>query len=185
MNGQPGLDHRASIGLLLATAALVAGIGGCAMPIRSFTPDVQPNTLGDTAFLHYLATVPLVTVDEGMRAVLLLTDARSHPTDYDTRFDRLLGMGAVRENWQLSADQLLDKGSLAFMLRTVCDLRGGLNEALAARTGLGDRRYALKTCVHAGLMRYARPNDPVTGGELLSALTAAETHMPGAGRQKP
>ena len=155
------------------------------MPIRSFTPEIHPDTLDDAAFPHYLATVPLVTVDEGIRAVLLLNGTRPRPTDYAARFARLLDMGAVRENWQLSADRLLDKGSLAYMLRTICDLRGGLNEALATRTGLGDRRYALKTCIHAGLLRYARPNDPVTGGELLSALTAAEAHLPRGDAKSP
>jgi len=179
MNGPTAFHRRAVANLLLAIAVVAAGNGGCTMPIRTYTPQVHPNTLNDTAFLHYLATVPLVTVDEGMRAVLILTDARPRPTDYAARFDRLLAMKAVRENWKLSADQLLDQGSLAYMLRAVCRLRGGLNEALASRTGWGDRRYALKTCVHAGILRNARPSDPITGGELLSALTAAETCLPG------
>ena len=163
--------NRLTIGLLLC--AVVAG-AGCSMPQRAYQPDQDPTTLDDISFLHYLATVPVATVDEGMQAILLLTGERGQWPTFDQAYEELRRRGAVRTTWHLKSNQLLDKGTLAYMLRTVCDLPHGLSEVAASRTGLGDRRYALKTCVHVGILAYGLPREPVTGGELLSSLTRAE-----------
>lgn len=147
------------------------------MPQRTFQPEHDPATLDDVSFLHYLATVPVVTVDEGLRAVLLLTDAKTGPTTFEQRYELLLQRGAVKSAWRLSADQVLDKGSLAYIVRITCELPRGLNELFASVTGLGDRRYALNVCIREELMPYAVPHEAVTGGELLSALTNAERYL--------
>ena len=119
--------------------------------------------MSDMAFLHYLATAPTVSIDEGRRAIGLLTE------NGDAEL--------IRPEWEFSGDDVLDKGTLAYMLRNACDLPRGVNEVLLADTiGLGDRRYALKTCVYEGLLPFGRADEPVTGGELLSALTAAESN---------
>ena len=150
----------------------------CRAPQRTYQPEMDPNRLGDTVFLHYLASVPVVSVDEGIRAVLLLVADDGHRLkSYETRYESLRDRGAIKPRWNLSPGQVLNKGTLAYMLRTVCHLPKSLNELLAARTGWGDRRNALKVCIHEGIMPYGLPHEPVKGGELLSALTAAEENM--------
>ncbi len=150
---------------------------GCTMPRRTFQPEQDEASLDDVSFLHYLATMPVVTVDEGMRAVLLLTgDSTQWPT-FEKRYEELRGRGAVKAAWRLRSGRILDKGTLAYMLRTVCDGAPSLNEILASKTGLGDRRYALKACVDEGVLLYGLSHEPVTGGELLSALTKVEQHV--------
>lgn len=120
--------------------------------------------MSEMVFLHYLATAPTVSVGEGKRAVLQLLP------DVDIA-------AMTRESWGLSEGDLLDKGTLAYMLRTACLLPRGVNEMLLANTvGLGDRRYALRTCIYEGLMPSGRATEPVTGGELLSAIAAAEAN---------
>ncbi len=156
-------------------AALLMTAVGCVAPQRTFTPPADPATLDDSAFLHYLAAVPTVTVAEGARAVLLLTGPTANQPNYDAQYDRLRRLNAVRDEWKLTPDQTLDHGTLAFMLTAVCETPRGVNERLAAWTGLGDRRYAQKTCIDRGLLPYRLPHDPVTGGELVSALRKAET----------
>lgn len=162
---------------LTAIVCTIAAAAGCSAPRRTFQPEHDPVTLDDVSFLHYLATVPVVTVDEGLRAVLLLTDEKTSPTTFEQRYDLLLRRGAVKPAWRLRPDQVLDKGSLAYMLRIICELPRGLNEFFASVTGLGDRRYALNTCIREELMPYAVPHEAVTGGELLSALTAVERYL--------
>lgn len=158
---------------------------GCLAPQRTFQPEQDPNTLDEVAFLHYLATVPVVTVDEGMRAVLLLKEVPIQPPTFDRRFESLQQVDAVKTTWRLSSERILDKGTLAYMLSAVCGLPRSFNELIAWTTGLGERRYALKTCVYEGLMPYGRSHEPVTGGELLSALTAAESYLASRSPETP
>ena len=95
-------------------------------------------------------------------------------------WDDAWNIGLWTASWRqsvdgLTPDSVLDKGTLAFMLRCVCELPRGVNEVvLVDGLGVGDRRYALKTCIYEGLMPYGQARDPVTGGEVVSALTAAE-----------
>lgn len=160
-------------GFLPMTVALLVIVttSSCVTPRRTFQPDVDPAQLNDVAFVHYLATAATVTVAEGLRAVVLLLPADERG-DAERPRELLTNRGAFKEVWRLDSDATLDKGTLAFMLRTVCSLRRSLSETVWS--GFGDRRFALHTCVDAGLLPYGAPHDPVRGGDLLWALTKAE-----------
>ncbi len=151
--------------------------GSCTRPQRTYQPAQDPATLDDVSFLHYLATVPVVTVDEGMRAVLLLAGDSARWSTFEQRYEELRRRGAVKKAWRIGPGQILDKGTLAYMLQCICDVPRSLNDELASKTGVGDRRYALKTCIHEGVMPYGLAHEPVTGGGLLSALTIVERYL--------
>ena len=68
-------------------------------------------------------------------------------------------------------------GTLAHMLRTICRMPWSLSELLSRPTGLGDRRYALRTCIDEGILPYGRADDPVCGGGLLAAISQAERYL--------
>jgi hypothetical protein len=161
------------------------GVGGCGAPKRSFHPEQDVDALNDTVFLHYVATLPVVTVDEGYRAVLMLADLPERPRTFQERGAALEKLGAVKPDWGLEADRVLDKGTLGYMLRAICNLPMGFNELWLSRMDIGDRRYALKTCVHEGLMPYAPAYEPVTGGELLAAVTKGESYIAMHGSDSP
>ena len=168
------MARRLAAGVPVVAFMLAAA---CTMPQRTFQPEQDPAALDDVSFLHYLATIPVVSVDESLRAVLMLARASTGATTYEQRYEALLERGAVKHSWELNADQILSKGTLAYLLRTVCELPRSVDEILASRTGLGERRYALKTCVDEGLLPYSLAHEPVTGGELLSALADAEHYL--------
>ena len=168
--------------IMLAFGAIFVG---CTAPHRTYQPPLDPSALDDTAFLHYLATVPTVTVAEGVRAVGLLLDPTPTPASYDDQRRRLEAVGALKPGWALDPNETLDKGTLAHMLTLICKTPRSLNETAAAVTKLGDRRYALKTCIDEGLLPYGLPHDPVTGGELLSALSKADRYTVVAKINKP
>jgi hypothetical protein len=165
----------------VSLSALVHGVVlagfGCAQPRRSFVPEVDPATLSDVAFTHYLAQAPVVTVDEGQRAVLMLVGTNDAGRTPDERRAALLRRGAIKPRWNLEPDQRLDFGTLAYMLRTVCEVPRGLNDVVSDWTGLGDRRAALRTCGFYELLPHRLPHEAVTGGELLSAITTAEAYL--------
>ena len=167
---------------------LCIGFTGCALPVRTIQPAHNANEFDDVRFTHYLATLPTVTVDEGTRAVLQLIGPTKQWPTFEDRWSKLVNLGAAKSTWQLKPDQILDQGTLAYMLRTLCKLEPGINESLATLTGWGDRRYALKTCIFEKLLPYTLPHHPVTGGEMVSALTRAEQFLPEpdlAGRNNP
>lgn len=167
-------DRRIGIGLILSGAAL--WMAGCAAT-RNFTPETDPNTLDGTSFIHYLGTVPVVTVDEGCRAILLIADGQENFQSHQARYDELLRRGIIRTAWNLQADRLLDKGTLGYMAVQVCQADRGLNSLLLGSWGLGDRRYALQDAVAAGLMLFDAEFRPVRGGELLGVLSRMDDLM--------
>lgn len=143
-------------------------------------------TLDDATFLHRLRSLPVVTVDEGMRSILLLHGPTSQWPTFEDRWAELERRGAVRGAWKLRADDLLDHGTLAYMVRHLANLPRGVNDRLASWSGIGDRRYALKTCIHEGIVPYAISRERVTGAELLSILARIEdrvTPIPGSDNQ--
>ena len=157
--GASPLEKGGLRGVHAALVILLAA--GCHAPTTATAPRQDTSAMSDIVFLHYLAAAPTVTVGEGQRAISMLLDRPD--------------AACTKESWGLVDDAVLDKGTFAYMLRTACDLPRGVNEVVLADTvGLGDRRYALKTCIYEGLMPYGRASDPITGGELLSALTSAE-----------
>ena len=148
----------------------------CIAPRRVITPRVDPSTLDDTAFLHYLATVPTVSVAEGVRAVGLLARPTQRFATFEDQRKHLESLGAVKSSWRLRPHDTLDKGTLAYMLTAICNTPRSIGETTSAVIGFGDRRYALKTCIDEGLLPYGVAHDAVTGGELLSAVIKAERY---------
>jgi hypothetical protein len=178
------LKDKLRIPLVVALVASLCA-GGCGAPKRSFQPEQDVDALSDAVFLHYIATVPVVTVDEGYRAMLMLAGLPERPRTYEERAAAMEKLGAIKPGWGLEADQVLDKGTLGYMLQVICDLPTGFSELWLSPMGIGDRRYALKACVHEGLLPYAPVYEPVTGGELLAAVTKAETYIAMHGPDSP
>ncbi len=174
-----GNPRRAVGGLAVATlsAAATLVLIGCGRPIRTWLPDVDHRELDSTAFLHYLSTVPWATVEEATRAVLLLADGEERFADHEDRLAELARRRAIKPVWIESGDQLLDRGTLAYMLRRVCRIPPSTNEIVLGRWGVGDRRYALKTCVDAGILSHGSGKKRVSGGELLGAISRADEYL--------
>ena len=161
---------------MLATVWIAAAAVGCST-VRRYEPQQDPDALDATSFLHYLATVPVASVEEGCRAMLLVADGAERFDSHQERFAELLRRGTVRRAWNLQPDHVLDKGTLAYMACKTCRLPGGVNMHLLASWGLGDRRYALKEAVAAGIMAYDSAHSPVRGGELVSVLSRIDDHL--------
>jgi hypothetical protein len=163
--------------MAIALAATLVWAGGCAAPKRTFQPTQDHNALNEIAFVHYLSTLPTVSMDEAYHAMLLLADEADSGRTFEDREALLVGRGVVRESWGLAADDTLDQGTLAYMLMKICKLPGGLNDLMLGSWGLGDRRYALRTVVWHELIPYDVPYHAVTGGELLTAITKATEYL--------
>lgn len=159
--------------LLLAAAAPV---GGCAGPRRT-TPRVDAATLSDEVFQAYLAEVDVVTVDEAYRAMLILADGRDTSENFQQRRQKLENRGIARTAWHLHPRDVVDAGSLAYMVCRICQIRGGINLRLFGAAGLGDRRYALRELVSRKMMQDVVDYQFVTGAAMFAVLRKADALM--------
>lgn len=156
---------------------LTAPLTGCAPELRRWTPPQSPDTLDDAAFLHYLAEAPTASVDEGVRAVLLLVETEGKPSTPEARMQAALDQGLIISAWRLKPEHVLTRGVLAHMIRRACGIGTDLASAITALTGLGDRRYAVRACAEERLLVYGSPDERIRGGELLDAVSRADAYL--------
>ena len=168
---------------VLAGVAILAVVlaAGCSQT-RQFQPQVDRESLSDTEFLHYLADVPVVTFEEACRGVLIAADGADAYDGYAERGAELERRGVIRASWGLKPDDVLDRGTLAFMLAEVCDLPPSVDSTIFGSWGLGDRRYALKRAVYREMIVYGPTYEMITGGEFVEALANADAYMAKAGK---
>lgn len=161
---------------LLTTLSCAALLSGCARP-RQTPPPVDPSKLSDDGFLHYLGEVPVVTVDEGFRAMLILADGEDTSKDFNDRYSKLVNRGIARREWELKAENVIDRGSVAAMVCRICRIGGGVNQRVFGSIGLADRRYAVRDLVYERIMADGPDYAGVKGGELIALLTKADGYM--------
>ncbi len=157
------------------TAAI--GIAGCSRTSVTFTPSQDHNTLEQAEFAHYIAEQPMMTYDQLCRAVLLLADGDESPRSFENRVAELQSRGIARERWSFGAQDVVDRGVLAYMIFRTSNLPGGINTRLSGWTGVGCERYALKEVARKRIIRYGLPYQIPTGGEVMRALARADDYL--------
>ncbi len=167
---------RYSLKLSLALGLGLALSAGCAGP-RMTAPAVDANELSDEGFQAYIAEIELVTVAEAYRAILILADGEDACEAFDQRRENLESRGIARAAWGLHPGNVIDAGSVAYMICQVCQIKGGINAHLFGSWGLGDRRYALRELVYRDVIEDSVDYKYVTGAEMVVMLRRADALM--------
>jgi hypothetical protein len=76
----------------------------------------------------------------------------------------------LRPNWELTPDQWIDRGTLAYMFLKAAKMKGGVNMNVFGSLGLGDRRYAYREMLYYELMETGVDYCYVSGPELVTAI---------------
>ncbi len=163
-----------------AVFALLLQVGCVVQP--TFDPKQNHNEIDEVAFVHYVAGQPVLTFDEGCRVVLIAADGGEKYGDFEARFAELESRGCVRDYWGLKPNNLLDRGTLAYMVFNLCDLPHGVGTFLTQYGHLSDRRYALREMVYRKIMRHGATYKVPTGDEVLGVLASAEDYLAKSGR---
>jgi hypothetical protein len=172
----PGRSWRRPAWLLLFAVLSFWATPGCAGP-RVTPPAVDSNTLSDDGFQAYLAEISLVTVNEAYRAMLILADGEDTCKTFEEREQKLESRGVVRKEWKLQPDNVVDAGSLAYMVCRICQVRGGVCYNLFGRAGLGDRRYALRELIYLEMVDEMGDYQYVTGATVVGVMAKADAVM--------
>jgi hypothetical protein len=165
-----------AFGLVLGGWVLFGLAGGCAGP-RLTQPAVDPATLDDSAFQAYLADLPMITVNEACRAILILADGKDTTKDWSERSQELQKRGWIRSAWNLQPDNKADRGTVAYMICQVCRIVGGVDRLVLGSWGLGDRRYAYRELVYRDLMPDGTEWGYLTGGQMVALMGKADKLM--------
>lgn len=150
---------------------------GCAIN-KDVQEGVDPAQLNDDFFLTYLADEPYVSVDEAYRSMLILADGACTATTYEERAAELERRDIARAAWKLQPQQVIDRGSVCYMVCKILKYKGGINRILLGSWGLGDRRYAHRELAYRGIIEYGGMDyAPMTGAEFTTVLFRAGEAM--------
>lgn len=150
---------------------------GCTQTLRVEQAD-QGEQVEVDSFLHeHLPAQAMVTVAEAYRAMLLLADGDEQCNDFAARQAALEERGIARPAWGLRREACIDRGSVAYMVCRILQIRGGLNLNLLGGLGIGDRRYAVRELVYLDLMPPGAAYRYMTGGELAEVMLEADRYM--------
>lgn len=172
-----GLGIRVRVRHMVLGVCLLATAGGCSQVTRVEQADAAERMEVD-GFLHeHLPAAPMVTTAGAYRAMVILADGDDGLDGFEARESELKERGIVRSDWNLTREACIDRGTLAYMVCQVLEIKGGVNRATLGALGVGDRRYAVRELAYRGLL----PNTPtyryISGGELLDLMAQADRYM--------
>ncbi len=162
--------------IALCAAIILVSTVGCSGP-RALEPARNPDELSDAGFQVYLAETDLITVDEAYRAMLILADGEDACQTFDERRAQLESRGIAKAAWKLEPQNVVDTGSVAYMICRICEIRGGVCANTFGRLGLGDRRYALRELIYREMIDDSVDYQYVTGPSLLALMAEADELM--------
>ena len=111
-------------------------------------------------------------IDDGYRAVAILTRGKDDLKEPGKCRDFLVGRKIAREKWGLAPDKPLTKGKLAYMVCQALGIKGGVTMRLFGPS----QRYCLFECQYLELMTGGATYEHVTGGELVSTIDRADQY---------
>jgi hypothetical protein len=109
--------------------------------------------------------------------MLILADGQDGSKNFDERKEKLESRGIARAAWNLQPDNVVDAGSVSFMVCQICKIRGGINANLFGSWGLGDRRYALRELVYREMITEGVDYEYMTGAALYGVMRDADELM--------
>ena len=125
-----------------------------------------------TAYLRRIFEKDRAGFGDACRAVLSFVKDEHSDDDFGAVRKDLESRGIVDAGWELGEDSPLDRGTLAAMLCRALGIKGGLTMGVFGAT----RRYALRECVHLGLIPGGTTGQYLSGREFMDALGNAEVY---------
>jgi hypothetical protein len=125
-----------------------------------------------TAYVRRIYEKDRASYGDACRAILSLAAGEHTDADFVAIQKDLTGRAIVEEVWGLGENSPLTKGTLAAMLCRTLGIKGGLTASLFGLT----RRYALRECLHIGLMESGMTEEHISGREFIDVMTNGENY---------
>jgi len=124
-------------------------------------------------FWHVLTERPEVSNDETFHALLLFIDGRDALPDYSARVATMKRRSLIPESFGRSANEAVGRGTLAFAMVRILDIKGGLTMSLFGPS----ERYATRELQYLGLYPASSPNQTFSGAELIGIIGRMEDYQ--------
>ena len=165
---------RSDVFTMLAVLALV--LGGCAVErtvLEDSAVDAYPGYDAELDFWDELATRPVVTNNDALYGLLLVSGEDSPPASYEDRLAAARALGWMNEN---DAPPMNESATLGFIAVAVCDildLKGGLTMHLFGPSG----RYCTRELVYREYFPSRTEDQSLSGLEFVDLLSRVETDV--------
>lgn len=138
-------------------------------------------------FFDRLTRQPKCTVADAIRAVCILAEGKDIGRSFSERYNYLKNKGIVKDKWQLRPDDMIDRGSLAYMLCKIAGIKGGIDMFIFGKIlQIGERRYAYRELVYRRLMDNKKVDySYVSGPELTTIIGKVDRFMEESGKYHP
>ncbi len=128
--------------------------------------DQQPEPVIDSAALTFeLSQKTWCSNDEGFSMMLMLAAGEDRCLNFNERLIELSVKGLADASWRLEASEPITKGTLAYMVCRVANLKTGVMMNL-----FPNRRYAYREAVYHGLITPGSVNEPLTAPEVVGIM---------------
>lgn len=158
------------------TFVLLASAGFCLNGCRSTMSHSDSQGVvpaeSNAELIEYIAEQPFVTAEAAYRSIYILSKGQVYSGDFGGLTETLASEKIVSPMWRHSADHVLNRGAVGFMVARAIDIQGGINWFL---TGLG--RYALRELQYRQIAHSGGELSLVSGGEYLGMLARAEEYL--------
>jgi hypothetical protein len=170
--------------LVLSMGALACSLSACQHasvrePLTKTTGGSDPND--QIEFWHQLAEQKLACNDDAFHGLLLFLDEKDDSADYAARVATLKSRGLLPKSFNQTAEQDVDRGTLAFAIVRAMHIKGGVVMRL---TGTSER-YATRELIDMGLYPPSSPNQTFSGTELVGIMGKLEDYQRGGADHVP
>ena len=109
--------------------------------------------------------------------MLILADGEDTCKTHEERREKLESRGIARAVWNLKPENVVDAGTVSYMVMKICQMRGGINFNLFGSWGLGDRRYAMRELIYRKLLDESVDYQAMTGERMIGLMARADALM--------
>jgi hypothetical protein len=131
-------------------------------------------------FWHRLNDEKVASNDDAFHAVLLYVDGQDAHADYMARVNAMKSRNLVPQDFDESANQAVQRGTLAVALVRAMQIRGGLMLHLFGPSP----RYAVRELYFQGIYPLSSPHQTFSGSELVGIIGRVEDYQRGNPAEK-
>jgi hypothetical protein len=165
---------RSDVFALLAVLALAPG--GCTIErtvLEDSAVEVHPGYEAELDFWDDLATRTVVTNDDALYGLLLVSGEVAPPADYAGRLAAARGRGWMSENDAPPMDESATVGLIAVAVCDILDIKGGLTMCIFGPSG----RYCTRELVYRKYIPRRTENQALSGLEFIDLISRVEELM--------
>ncbi len=131
------------------------------------------GTCADNNIYRGLIDRSIATYEDGCRAISCFVNLPAETMTFEQLVTELKGKGIIGKRWKYKAEKPLTRGTVAYMMCKILNIKGGLTMRLLGTT----RRYAYLECQQMGILPIGHSKIYLSGHDLLALVYRMEQYI--------